>query len=122
MRQGSITFVGRSGEHYRFQVWPLETRFKAVSAVYFVTKRAYGNGTYRRANHDSVYIGQTGDLCAALAVEPQLVRFRKFGANCVCVHLLDDEARRVAIEQDLLAVHSTKCNHQERAERIFSAD
>lgn len=119
MRQGSIIFSGKSGEKYHFEVWPLETRFKPVAAVYFVTRRAYDNDSYRRACHDAVYIGQTGDLPGALAAGGELDRFRKFGANCVCVHVLTDEARRMAVEQDLLAAHSTYCNHQDRAARIF---
>ena len=121
MRQGNVIFVGKSGERYPFQVWPLEARFKSVAAVYFVTKRAYDNSTYRRACHDAIYIGQTENLSSALADEAQLERFRKFGANCVCVYLLADEGRRIAVEQDLLAAHSTHCNHEARAARIFSA-
>ena len=121
MRQGNVIFAGKSGERYHFQVWSLEARFKSVAAVYFVTKRAYDNSTYRRACHDGIYIGQTENLSGALADEAQLERFRKFGANCVCVHLLADEGRRIAVEQDLLAAHSTHCNHQARAARIFSA-
>ena len=120
MRQGSVFFGGKSGEKYHFQVWPLETRFKSVAAVYFVTKRAYDNSTYRRACHDGIYIGQTENLSGSLAAEAQLERFRKFGANCVCVYLLPDEERRIAVEQDLLAAHSTHCNQQARAARIFS--
>ena len=120
MKQGSITFVGKSGEQYRFEVWSLEARFKPVAAVYFVTKRSYDNGTYRRACHDGIYIGQTEDLSGSLAAEPQIERYRKYGANCVCVHLVADEGRRIAVEQDLLAAHSTYCNHEARAARIFS--
>jgi hypothetical protein len=121
MRQGSVTFVGKSGERYHFQVWSLEARFKPVAAVYFVTKRAYDNGTYHRACHDGIYIGQTGDLSGALADEGQLERFRKYGANCVCVHVIADEERRIAVERDLLDAHQTHCNHQARAARRLGA-
>lgn len=121
MRHGSVSFGGKSGEKYPFQVWPLETRFKSVAAVYFVTRRAFEDNTYRRACHDGIYIGQTDNLADILTAHPQLERFRKYGANCLCVHLVADEARRIAIEQDLLAAHSTHCNQQARAERLFSA-
>jgi len=121
MRQGSVNFAGKSGERYHFQAWSLEARFKSVAAVYFVTKRAYDNSTYHRACHDGIYIGQTGDLSDALAAEGQLERFRKYGANCVCVHVLADEERRIAVERDLLDAHRTHCNHQARATRLFGA-
>jgi hypothetical protein len=119
MRQGSVTFVGKSGERYHFQAWSLQAGFKSIAAVYFVTKRAYDNGTYHRASHDGIYIGQTTDLSGALAAEGQLDRFRKYGANCVCVHVLADEERRIAVERDLLDAHHTHCNNQARASRLF---
>ena len=90
-----------------------------MGAVYFVTRRAYDNSTYRRACHDGIYIGHTENLAEALTAHVHSERFKKFGANCVCVLLLDDEERRVAVEEDLLAVHSTHCNHEARAARIF---
>ena len=121
MRHGSVTFGGKSGEKYHFQVWPLDTRFKSASAVYFVTRRTYENSTYRRACHDGIFIGQTENLADSIAAHPQLEHFRKHGANCICVYLLADEERRIAVEQDLLAVHKTHCNQQTRAARIFSA-
>lgn len=121
MRQGSITFVGKSGERYHFQAWNLEAKFKPIAAVYFVTRRAYDNSTYRRACHDGIYIGQTTDLSGALADEGQIERFRKYGANCVCVQVIADEARRIAVERDLLDAHRTHCNHQARAVRLFGA-
>jgi hypothetical protein len=121
MRQGNVTFVGKSGERYHFQAWDLEAKFKSIAAVYFVTRRAYDNSTYRRACHDGIFIGQTGDLSSALADEGQIQRFRKYGANCVCVHVVADEARRIAVERDLLDVHHTHCNHQARAVRLFEA-
>lgn len=95
------------------------TRFKALGAVYFVTRRAYDNNTYRRACHDGIYIGHTANLAEAFASHVHAERFMKFGANCVCVLLLLDEERRIAVEQDLLAAHNTHCNHEARAAQIF---
>ena len=121
MNHGQVIFVGRSGERYHFQVWPLEARFKSLAAVFFITKRAYDSGTYRRASHDGIYIGHTEDLSAALASAAQLERFKKFGANCVCLHLVATEERRIAVQEDLLAAHSTHCNHEAAVSRVFSA-
>ena len=58
---GGITFNGKSGEKYYFKAWPLNTKFNPLGAVYFVTKRAFNDKTYRRASHQSIYIGQTAD-------------------------------------------------------------
>jgi hypothetical protein len=114
-----ITFGGKSGEKYRFQAWSLETRFKPMAAVYFVTKRAQDQSSYNRASHDSIYIGQTASLADPFGTESQFECFRKHGGNCICICLLEDEAQRVAVEEDLLAAHSTHCNQRKRFDRAF---
>ncbi len=119
MQYPDITFSGKSGEQYRFQAWSLETKFKAMAAVYFVTRRARDGTTYNRASHDSVYIGQTANLADPFATGSQFDCFRKHGANCICICLLDNEEQRVVAAEDLIALHSTHCNRLERAGRIF---
>lgn len=108
--QGKVSFTGRSGKQHPFWAWPLGTRFKPVAAVYFITKRAYRNRTYHMASHDAIYIGQTDNLSETFAATASLARYLEHGANCVCIHLLEDVEQRVAVEQDLLASHSTHCN------------
>jgi hypothetical protein len=119
---GGITFVGKSGEKYYFHAWPLETKFKSVGAVYFVTKRGFTNKTYRIAGHEAIYIGQTENLTDPFAAHLQLGCFRKHGANCVCVYLVEDPERRLAIVQDLLAAHSTSCNERAEYRTRFPAE
>jgi len=108
--QGKVSFTGNSGRQHQFWAWPLDTRFKPVAAVYFITKRAYRNRTYHMASHDAIYIGHTENLAETFAPTVSLARYLEHGANCVCVCLLDDAEQRVAIEQDLLAAHNTHCN------------
>jgi hypothetical protein len=117
---GGITFNGKSGEKYYFKAWPMQTRFNPLGAVYFVTKRVFNDKTYRRASHESIYIGQTTDLTGPLATPLQLACFEKLGANCICVYVDASEERRLAIAQDLMAAHHTTCNdmreHRTRAQ------
>lgn len=108
--QGKVSFTGKSGRQHVFWAWPLDTRFKPVAAVYFITKRAYRNSTYRMASHDAIYIGQTENLAETFAATVSLERYLQHGANCICVFLLADAEQRLAIEQDLLASNSTYCN------------
>lgn len=98
----TITFKGRSGERYRFQAWPLETKFKPVAGVYVVTKRVYEDRTFAsRARHQSLLIGQSPNLANALS-QSDRTQLLAQGANCVCVCAVADEARRSHIERDLL--------------------
>ena len=119
MKYGSITFTGKSGERYRFDAWSIETQFKALGAVYFVTKRAMESTTYNRASHDNIYIGQTASLADPFETHSRFACFTKYGANCVCIHLLEDEERRNAVENDLLQLYSTHCNQRQRVNRLF---
>ena len=114
---GGITFTGKSGEKYFFHAWPLETKFRAMAAVFFVTKRGFSNKTYRIAAHEGIYIGQTENLADPFATQLHLDCFRKHGANCVCVHLAESEDRRIAVEQDMMAAHSTSCNELQSTRR-----
>lgn len=107
---GGITFNGKSGEKYYFKAWALGTRFNPLGAVYFITRRVFADKTYRRASHESIYIGETADLTAPLGAPPQLACFEKNNANCICVYVDANEERRRTIVQDLLATHRTTCN------------
>ena len=122
MKHGVISFTGKSGERYRFESWSLETRFKALAAVYFVTKRTNERSTFNRAQHDSVYIGQTANLADPFATHSRFACFAKHGANCVCIHLLESEEQRIAVETDLLELHSPHCNLQERLTRLLDLE
>lgn len=105
MRIGSLMFNGRSGESYRFEVWPMETRFRPAAAVYFVTKREVPAGTFNRACHEHLYLGRTSDLSAPLGTAAQLAWFSEHGANCLCIYSAESEPARLAIQEDLAPVY-----------------
>jgi hypothetical protein len=107
MRIGTVVFNGKSGEKYRFEAWPMETRFQPAAAVYFVTKREVAVGTFTRAGHENMFLGQTSDLSAPLGTAAQLAWFEKHGANCVCIYSAENEAQRVAIQKDLESGYPT---------------
>jgi hypothetical protein len=112
MRIGSVVFSGKSGEDYRFEVWPMETRFKPAAAVYFVTKREAPASTFNRAGHEHIFLGHTPDISKPLGTSTQLAWFNASGANCVCVYGAESEERRAAIKKDLegAAVHYRAAN------------
>lgn len=100
---GDLMLGGKSGYQYHFRTCPFDTRFRPVGAVYFVTKRIFRNGTFRRASHEVIYIGQTDNLLDTFENLPQREAIETHGANCVCVCPVLDEAQRVAMVDDLLA-------------------
>lgn len=103
-KYGDLMLVGRSGQKYCFHTWSFATRFRDLGAVFFVTKRNFTNGTYHRASHEMIYIGQTASLADALGDPRQLAAFEKHGANCIGVRAAPDAADRMSIVEDLMAV------------------
>jgi hypothetical protein len=99
----TINFRGKSGERYRFQAWPIDTKFKAVGGIYIVTKRECLDRTFpTKATHRCLAIGQTADLAEPVFTDAELSKLTMQGANCLCVYALADESRRAEIEQDLI--------------------
>jgi hypothetical protein len=93
---------------YSFVVYPINQEFRAVGAVYFITKRtANSDGT---GNHKFIYVGQTGDLSTRFDDHHKDACFTKHGANCISVHLNNSESQRLNIETDLCRLHNPPCN------------
>ena len=105
-KYADLILTGKSGRRYCFQTWPLATRFRAVGAVYFVTRRVFTNTTFRRAHHEVIYIGQTESMSEPLGSDSQIDGFDKRGANCVCVYPAPEETDRIHMVSDLIASHS----------------
>lgn len=104
-KYASLILTGKSGARYCFQTWPFQTRFRAVGAVFFVTKRVLTNTTFRRAHHEVIHIGQTSSMSNPLGTPTDLAAFEKHGANCVCVYPASDEAYRIDMVKDLVESH-----------------
>lgn len=105
---GTMKLEGTSGTVYRFHIYPWATTFKAIGAVYFVTRRfaKSGGGYY----HERIYLGQTQDLSQGFDKHIKKDSFKEHSVNCVCVHRENDENHRQQIEQDLLPKHKTLLN------------
>lgn len=102
------TFTGQSGAKYRFNVYPIGQAFKAVGAVYAVTRR-YKNskGGY---SHEFIYVGETGDLSTRFDDHHKADCFTRHKANSICTHTDDDEDSRLSKEDDLIKKHNPPCN------------
>ena len=105
---GSMNFKGTSGTVYRFHVYPSTATFKAIGAVYFVTRRFPKTGGGFR--HQRVYLGQTADLSKAFDKHNKTDLFEEHSANCICVHQESDPSQRKTIEQDLLPTRNVLLN------------
>ena len=102
------SFKGKSGEKYRFNVYPMGQAFKAVGAVYAVTRRSKNSsGLY---SHEIIYVGETGDLSTRFDDHHKADCFAQHNANCICTHGDEDEESRLAKEDDLIRQQNPPCN------------
>ena len=103
----TIEIAGKSGSKYSFDVYPYESNWAEVGAVYAVTKRTVQNGS---GSHNFIYVGHTDNLKERHTSHHKADCFARQSANCLCVHVEAVEETRLTIEADLLAGHVWPCN------------
>lgn len=102
-----LTFTGQDGKKYKFQVYPKNTTFRAIPALYAFLGRRITDGKYF-----VLYIGQTSDLSKRFDNhhkwdEATWNGFKYIGV-CTGVTLLDLDDD----EKNLIAYYRPRCNEQ----------
>ena len=105
----TVALRGRSGETYKFNVYPMDTNFNAVGAVYVVSRRSK-NQEVKKYQYRILYVGETGDLSTRFDDHHKADCFAQNKANCICVHRDDDQVYRLFIENDLTKLWNPPCN------------
>lgn len=95
----NITAKGQSGQSYSFQLFPFDTKFNPVSAVYMFLQ-----------DNVALYIGKAKDLSNRMSNHFKESEARRLGANRIAVLPVDTEAERDQIERDLISSHQPTCN------------
>jgi hypothetical protein len=105
---GSISFKGKSGKGYTFEIYPLSSSWNSVSAVYIVTRRIKNQSD--GYTHSAIYIGETGNLKERFSNHHKYNCFIENSANCLCILIESNEQNRLTIESDLLGNYNPPCN------------
>lgn len=108
MSLGKIVFKGKSGTEYEFEIYEYGQTFKALGAVYAITKQSVHQDN--TIWHTRVYVGETGDLSERFDDHHKEPCFGRNGANRICIHLCANKRDRLTIEDDLLKGNSWTCN------------
>ena len=103
----TIELTGVSSKKYTFNVYSSDTSFKAIGAVYLISKRNHIN-----RNHDFIYIWETGDLSTRFDNHHRQSCFDKNWYNCISVYTENNEDERLEIETDLIDKYDPPCNRQ----------
>ena len=104
-----VTCFGASGASYRFEVFTHESNFNDISAFYVFTKRTLIGS---KGEHEKIYIGESSELGKRIASHEKWSCAKKHGCNCICVHAVAGDKRRLDIENDLRSGNGTPCNEQ----------
>ena len=103
---GKVKLTSASGKLYRFRVFPLGTRFKSISGVYLISRRATrAEGGHR---HKILHVGHTEDFSQPFDGYRKAKELVRYGANCICVQTDTSAESRCKKEQDLAATFSPK--------------
>lgn len=105
---GVLTLTGESGKQYEFNVYHIDTEFKAIGAIYCISERTENAG--KLPSHSKIYIGQTGDLSTRFDNHHKATCFHKYDANCISIHQDGNEDSRLKKEKDLIAAYNLPCN------------
>jgi len=105
---GTIALSGVSGSKYSFNVYPYNTSFKAIGAVYYVSRRT--ENSEGKGSHSKLYVGQTDNLSNRFSNHHKENCFMEHNANCISIYTEENKATRLAIESDLIDSISPPCN------------
>lgn len=103
----TASFTGKSGKEYSFNVYPFDTNFKEIPAVYIVTNRHKNKEDKYR--HTIIYISHTDNLKKCFENHDKTACFRRNMANVICVNSFRDEEERLNVEDDLIKGNSSIC-------------
>ncbi len=102
-----VTFNGKSGARYSFNVYSLDTEFESIGAVYAFTKRTVKKD---QGSHGLLYIGETEDLSERIPNHEKWPCVSQHDGNCICVHRDNDKDSRLEKETDLIQNYEPPCN------------
>ena len=107
-RLDTVTFAGASGSKYDFDVYPRDTQFEAIGAVYFFTKSEKNQDGY---SHKKIYVGETHDLSGSFDNHRAMPCIEEYGMDCICIHAEPNILQREMIERDLVLASRPICNN-----------
>ena len=104
-QQGTFTWVGKSGQTYKYWVYPIDETFeKGVPANYLYAKK-------RRSGWEAMYIGETSEVNDLITENNKYQCAREYGATHIHFHKgSTEESDRKEEAESLIKVHSPQCN------------
>lgn len=107
----SFSWQGASNRWYEFDVAKAKRAWEPVGGVYMFVKPS-DSPTQEWGGPVCLFIAKTNDFAAALARHEMWAAAQQLGAAEVHILQVDDDQRRLEVEQDLLSAHTPILNRQ----------
>lgn len=105
----NIEFTDGAGNAHKFGIYPLRSEFKAVGAVYAISRATIDRS--RHEQHEILYIGQTDNLGERMKAHLYSSSWiTPSGANRVCVLIVEDQILRSELEASLVKEYQPRYN------------
>jgi hypothetical protein len=105
---GRVTFKSKTGNRYRFSVFPLSTRLRKLGGIFLIAYR--GRGAEGRSRYKILFVGNTDDFSQPFQMHEKARVLVRMGANCICVQSDPSNGSRQEKEHDLIAAFRPACN------------
>jgi hypothetical protein len=96
--------LGKPGQSYAFNIYERNTDFKAIGAVYVMSK------VNKDDRYKIIYVGQTGNLSDRPVNHHKTECFDEHGADKLLIHAEEHEKTRLEIETELVRYYNPPCN------------
>ena len=101
----TITWIGKSGNKYRYWIYPIGKTFDEEPGNYVFAKKTIQN------KYSPIYIGETGDLSERFDDHHKMPCIKKNGATHITVHASSTSVTlRRNEEKDLINNYDPICN------------
>lgn len=100
----TINWPGKSGKTYKYEIYPINTTFKAEAGNYIFAKETQSN------QWTPIYIGETEDLSTRFDNHHKMDCIERQKATHIHAHLNSDKDARLTEEADLIAKWNPPCN------------
>lgn len=107
----SFSWQGASGRWYDFEVARAKRTWEPVGGIYMFVKPG-DYPTMEAGGPIALFIAKTNDMAAALARHDMWQAAQQLGAAEVHLLVIENDAMRMQVEQDLLNAHTPILNRQ----------
>lgn len=104
-----LTLTGKSGNKYKFDVYPFDSELENKNCVYVISNRYLNDDN--KFTHKIIYIDSSNDVIQTKNNLKENKCIIEKDPNCFSVCIENVEEKRIQIEKDLKEYYNPPCNN-----------